>query len=120
MALCSFSAVEAGEPDDSAAEEKDVEEKEGERKAEKIASLAKVSRAEEAVVVPAAAGADAPVAGVLKVERRWRGEVGEEDRGDLWRAAGDAIDLAGKALSLDGEVTDSAELSRFVSSSYAQ
>lgn len=95
MALWSFSAVDAGEPEDRAAEENDVEEKDGERKAEKMGSLAKVSRAEEAVVAPAVAGVDAPVAEVLKVERRWRGEDGEEDRGDLCSAAGDAMDLVG-------------------------
>lgn len=66
MALWIFSAVEAGEPEDSAAEEKEVEEKEGERKAEKMGSEAKESRGEAvekvAVVVVAV--------GLLKVERR--------------------------------------------------
>jgi hypothetical protein len=53
--------VEAGEPEESAAAEKVVEENEGERNAEKIGSEARESSAEEAVVV---------VVGCLKVVRR--------------------------------------------------
>lgn len=81
MAWSSFSAVEAGEPEERAAEEKEVEEKEGERNAEKMGSEAKESRGD--VVVPAAeavteVGGEAGVEGVwgfFKVERRWRGEA---------------------------------------------
>lgn len=66
MALWSFSAVEAGEPEDRAAEENEVEEKEGERKAEKMGSDAKESRAEDVGVVAVAVADE----GFLKVERR--------------------------------------------------
>lgn len=79
MAWWSFSAVEAGEPEESAAAEKVVEEKEGERKEEKMGSVERESSAEEAVVV----------GGCLKVERRWSG-VATVDAGDL-AAAGEAI-----------------------------
>jgi hypothetical protein len=75
MAAWSFSAVEAGEPEERAAEEKDVVEKEAERKAERMGSEAMDSRADVAVVV-----------GLLRVERSWRGEE------DFWSGdAGDAI-----------------------------
>lgn len=88
MAEWSFSAVEAGEPEERAAEEKVVEEKDGERKGEKIGSSAKASRGDD----DGAAAAPAGGVGDLKVERRWRGEDGdgEEDRGDR-SAAGEAI-----------------------------
>lgn len=46
MPSWSFSAVEAAEPADRAAEEKRVESKEWERKAEKVGSEAKASRGE--------------------------------------------------------------------------
>jgi hypothetical protein len=75
MAAWSFSAVEAGEPEERAAEEKEVVEKEAERKAERMGSEARDSRADVAVVV-----------GLLRVERSWRGEE------DFWSGdAGDAI-----------------------------
>lgn len=83
MAWWSFSAVEAGEPDERAAAEKEVEENEGERNAEKMGSEARESSAEDAVVAVVA------VVGFLKVERRWIGEAAE-DTGDL-AAAGEAI-----------------------------
>lgn len=76
----SFSAVEAAEPEDRAAEEKRVESKEGERKAEKVGSDAKASRGEAPPAVTVA---------VVGVERFWRGEAGAAD--DLWIAAGDAM-----------------------------
>lgn len=60
--------MEAGEPEERAAEEKEVEENEGERKAEKMGSAAKVSNGDVAVAV---------VVGLLKVESRWRGEAVE-------------------------------------------
>lgn len=87
MAEWSFSAVEAGEPEERAAEEKVVEEKDGERKGDRIWSSAKESRGDDD---DTAAGG----VGDFKVEeRRLRGEDGdgEGDRGDLWRAAGEAI-----------------------------
>lgn len=64
--------MEAGDPEESAAEEKEVEEKEGERKGERIESLVKESRMEDG-----GGGGEAAVeeaGGALKVERRWRGE----------------------------------------------
>lgn len=60
--------MEAGEPEERAAEEKEVEENEGERKAEKMGSAAKVSNGDVAVAV---------AVGLLKVESRWRGEATE-------------------------------------------
>lgn len=90
MAEWSFSAVEAGEPEERAAEEKVVEEKDGERKGERIGSSAKESSGDDDDTAAEAAGG----VGDLKVEeRRLRGEDGdgEGDRGDLWRAAGEAI-----------------------------
>lgn len=72
--------MEAGDPEESAAEEKEVEEKEGERKAERIGSLANASKGDELVVVVVVA--DVVIAGLFKLERRWRGEVS---------AAGEAI-----------------------------
>lgn len=63
MAFCNFSAVEAGEPEESAAEEKELEEKEGERKAEKTGSEAKESKGDVVVAVLAEWGE-------VKVERR--------------------------------------------------
>lgn len=76
----SFSAVEAGEPEERAADEKEVVEKEGERNAERMGSEAMESSA----VAAAAEGEE--VIGLLKVERRWRGEE------DLWSGdAGEAI-----------------------------
>lgn len=92
MAEWSFSAVEAGEPEERAAEEKVVEEKDGERKGEKIGSSAKASRGDDDDGAAAPAEAAAEGVGDLKVERRWRGEDGdgEEDRGDR-SAAGEAI-----------------------------
>lgn len=71
--------MEAGEPEESAAAENVVEEKEGERKEEKMGSVERESSAEEAVVV----------GGCLKVERRWSGVV-TVVAGDL-AAAGEAI-----------------------------
>lgn len=57
--------MEAGEPEESAAEENEADEKSGERKAEKIGSEAKESRGDDAaVVVVVVEGGD------LKVERR--------------------------------------------------
>jgi hypothetical protein len=77
------SAVEAGEPEERAAEEKEVEEKEGERNGERNGSLEKESRgeAEEVAVVEDGGGEEAE--GVLKVERRWRGEE-EEGEGEAF------------------------------------
>lgn len=69
--------MEAGEPEERAAEEKEVVEKAGERNAERTGSDAMESSADVAVVV---------VVELLKVERRWRGE-GDLGRGD----AGEAI-----------------------------
>lgn len=76
MAWWSCSAVEAGEPEESAAEEKEVEEKLGERKAEKMGSEAKESRGEVVAPPPAVAevggvmGVEEEEGGFLKVERR--------------------------------------------------
>lgn len=73
-----------------------MEEKLGERKAEKIGSEAKESSGDEAAPEAELAGVEEEV-GVLKVERRCRGddeEVGDDDdeSGDLWSGtAGDAI-----------------------------
>lgn len=88
MAEWSFSAVEAGEPEERAAEEKVAEEKDGERKGERIRSSAKESRGEDDDDTAAGGVGDFKVE-----ERRLRGEDGdgEGDRGDLWRAAGEAI-----------------------------
>lgn len=82
--------MEAGDPEDSAAEEKEVEEKEGERKGERIGSLAKESRMEDGGGGGRGEAAVEEAGGGLKVERRWRGE---EDVvvGDLWSAAGETI-----------------------------
>lgn len=75
--------MEAGEPEERAAAEKEVEENEGVRNAEKMGSDARESSAEEAVAV----GVEA--VGFLKVERRCIGEL-VVDTGDL-AAAGEAI-----------------------------
>ena len=95
--MWSFSAVEAGEPEESAAEEKEVEEKSGERKAEKIGSNEKESRGDiEAAIVAVVVAAEAD----LKVERRWRGEE-DGGSGDLCNGiAGDAIEFV--KLRVDG------------------
>lgn len=77
--------MEAGEPEERAAEENEVEENEGDRKAEKMGSEARESRAEDVGLVTLTA----PVEGFLKVERRWIGDA-VADTGDL-AAAGDAI-----------------------------
>lgn len=53
MAWWRRSAVEAGDPEESAAEEKEVEEKDGERKAERIGSLANASNGEDEFAVDA-------------------------------------------------------------------
>ena len=69
--------MDAGEPEERAAEENDVVEKDWERNAERIGSEAMASSADVAAAV---------VVGLLKVERRWRGEA------DLWSGdAGEAI-----------------------------
>ena len=60
--------MEAGDPEERAADEKEVEEKKGERKGERIGSLVKESRREDS-----GGGGDAEVEkeeGFLKVERR--------------------------------------------------
>lgn len=78
--------MEAGEPEERAAEEKVVEEKEGERKGERIGSLEKESKGDVVVVVVVVVierGGGGEDVGFLKVERRWSG--------DLCSAAGDAI-----------------------------
>lgn len=101
MAFWSFSAVDAGEPEERAADEKELEEKEGERKAEKTGSEAKESKGDVVVVVLAEWGE-------LKVERRWIGEAAtaaetvaeEEERGDLWDWNGDGGAAAGDAISV--------------------
>lgn len=73
MAWRRCSAVEAGEPDESAAEEKLVEEKEADRKGERTGSLANESRREEGVATAVDDGCG-EAEGFLKVERRWNGE----------------------------------------------
>lgn len=88
--------MEAGEPEERAAEENEVEEKDGERKAEKMGSEASESSAEDVGVA-----ALAVEGGFLKVESRWIGEALAET-GDL-AAAGDAIvifDSLGYLVSL--------------------
>lgn len=82
MPSWSFSAVEAAEPADRAAEEKRVESKEWERKAEKVGSEAKASRGEAPPV--AVVGVEATVG----VESFWRGEGG----------VGEAFWIAGRAM----------------------
>lgn len=58
--------MEAGEPEERAAEEKEVEEKDGDRKGERIGSLAKESNGE-------AAEADEAVVGGREVEEEEEG-----------------------------------------------
>lgn len=74
------SAVEAGEPADRAAAEKEVDENDEERKEERMGSLANESRRE---VAPVVGDGGATAGAVLNVERRWRGEA----VGDLCVAA---------------------------------
>lgn len=88
MAWWSFSAVDAGEPEERAAAEKEVEENDGERNAEKMGSEARESSADEAVAEEVGVVV-VVVVGFLKVERRCIGEAAE-DTGDL-AAAGEAI-----------------------------
>ena len=70
--------MEAAEPADRAAEEKRVESKEGERKAEKVRSEAKASRGE------------APPVAVVGVESFWRGEGDATGVGEDFWIEGDA------------------------------
>lgn len=90
MAWWRRSAVEAGEPEESAAEEKEVEENDGERKAERIGSLANTSNGEDELAVVVAVTVDVAdvaftgdeIVGFFKLARRWKGEE---------TAAGEAI-----------------------------
>ena len=92
MAWWRRSAVEAGEPEESAAEEKEVEENDGERKAERIGSLANTSNGEDELAVVVAVTVDVAdvaftgdeIVGFFKLARRWKGEE---------TAAGEAIFL---------------------------
>lgn len=85
--------MEAGEPEESAAEEKEVEENDGERKAERIGSLANTSNGEDELAVVAVVVAVTvdvadvaftgdEIVGFFKLARRWKGEE---------TAAGEAI-----------------------------
>lgn len=87
--------MEAGEPEESAAEEKEVEENDGERKAERIGSLANTSNGEDELAVVAVVVAVTvdvadvaftgdEIVGFFKLARRWKGEE---------TAAGEAIFL---------------------------
>lgn len=86
--------MEAGEPEERAAEEKEVEEKSGERKAEKIGSEAKESSGDVAVVMVVVVVVGPLVVVDLKVERRCRGEedeVGERCIGTAGNAIGEFL-----------------------------
>lgn len=63
--------MEAGEPEERAAEENEVVEKDGERKAERMGSEAMESSADVAVAMLVVL---VEKVGLVKVERRWRGE----------------------------------------------
>ena len=76
--------MEAGEPEERAAEENEVVEKDWERKAERMGSEAMESSADVAVAMLVVL---VEKVGLVKVERRWRGEGV-----DLWSGdAGEAI-----------------------------
>ena len=76
--------MEAGEPEERAAEENEVVEKDWERKAERMGSEAMESSADVAVAMLVVV---VEKVGLVKVERRWRGEGL-----DLWSGdAGEAI-----------------------------
>lgn len=85
--------MEAGDPEESAAEEKEVEENDGERKAERIGSLANTSNGEDELAIVAVVVAVTvdvadvaftgdEIVGFFKLARRWKGEE---------TAAGEAI-----------------------------
>ena len=77
--------MEAGEPEERAAEENEVVEKDWERKAERMGSEAMESSADVAVAMLVVVVVEK--VGLVKVERRWRGEGL-----DLWSGdAGEAI-----------------------------
>lgn len=63
--------MEAGEPEERAAEENEVVEKDGEGKAERMGSEAMESSADVAVAMLVVL---VEKVGLVKVERRWRGE----------------------------------------------
>ena len=88
--------MEAGEPEERAAEENEVVEKDWERKAERMGSEAMESSADVAVAMLVVVVVEK--VGLVKVERRWRGEGLDLWSGDAGEAIFFSISRTGKEM----------------------